>query len=184
MAFISQSSIWLAARSTAWTILIPGVVAGYVPWRFFGLGRTRLHWRDGVQDLGLVSVLAGAALLGVCVLEFARSGGGTLSPIDPPRHLVVRGLYRYVRNPMYLAVSTIVLGEALLARSVALGMYWAIWFAAVNAVVIGYEEPNLRQRFGGSYDDYARRVSRWIPHRGTATPRRANGKEQPSASAR
>src|SRR5512142_2174378 len=107
------SSIWLAARSAAWTVALPGVVAGYVPWRFFALGQTRLDWRDPLQVPGLICLAAGVALLGTCIFEFARSGRGTLSPLDPPRHLVVRGLYRYVRNPMYLAVTAIVLGETL-----------------------------------------------------------------------
>jgi protein-S-isoprenylcysteine O-methyltransferase Ste14 len=86
-----------------------------------------------------------------------------LSPVDPPRHLVVRGLYRYVRNPMYLSVTTIVFGEWLLVRSPALAVYWMVWFAGANLFVIGYEEPNLRQRFGPSYEAYTRQVSRWIP---------------------
>ena len=95
------------------------------------------------------------ALLGACVVEFARSGRGTLSPVDPPRHLVVRGLYRYVRNPMYLSVTAILLGEVLLTRSSALAIYWAVWFAVVNLFVIAYEEPWLRGRFGDSYAEYA-----------------------------
>jgi len=86
-----------------------------------------------------------------------------LSPLDPPRELVVRGLYRYVRNPMYLSVTTIVLGEAMLTRSSALAVYWALWFGSANLFVIGYEEPTLRQLFGQSYEDYTRRVGRWIP---------------------
>jgi protein-S-isoprenylcysteine O-methyltransferase Ste14 len=105
----------------------------------------------------------GALLLAASVLEFARRGRGTLSPVDPPRHLVVRGLYRYVRNPMYLSVTAIVLGEVLLSRSLALAIYWAIWFLAVNLFVLGYEEPTLRRQFGASYDEYCRQVGRWIP---------------------
>jgi len=105
----------------------------------------------------------GAALLAACIVEFARSGRGTLSPVDPPRHLVVRGLYKYVRNPMYLSVTTIILGEALLTSSSALAVYWLVWFSCANLFVIGYEEPTLRRRFGASYDQYTRRVGRWIP---------------------
>ena len=90
----------LALRSLLWTILMPGIVAGYVPWRYFGLAAARIDWSDPLDLLGLVSMGAGVLLLAACIVEFARSGRGTLSPIDPPRHLVVRGLYRYVRNPM------------------------------------------------------------------------------------
>ena len=91
-------------------------------------------------------------------MEFARSGRGTLSPVDPPRHLVVRGLYDYVRNPMYLSVTAILLGEVLLTRSRALAIYWAVWFAVVNLFVIAYEEPWLRAQFGHWSAEYTARV--------------------------
>lgn len=157
------SSAWLALRSILWTILLPGFFAGYVPWRFLGLGRTRFNLYSPAQLLGLLCVSLGAVLLAVCIVEFARTGRGTLSPVDPPRRLVVRGLYRYVRNPMYLSVTTIALGEGLLTRSRALGVYWAIWFLGANLFVIGYEEPTLRRRFGASYDEYMKQVGRWFP---------------------
>lgn len=159
----TPSSIGLFARSLLWTILFPGFFAGYVPWRFFGLDRVELDDLRATDALGLIGIGLGALLLAASVLEFARRGRGTLSPVDPPRHLVVRGLYRYVRNPMYLSVTMIVLGEVLLSRSLALAAYWAIWFLAVNLFVLGYEEPTLRRQFGASYDEYCRRVGRWIP---------------------
>jgi len=156
--------------------LLPGFVAGYAPWRFFGLGRAGLNLFSAADVLGLLCVAAGIILLAVCIVEFARIGRGTLSPVDPPRVLVVRGLYRYVRNPMYLSVTTIVLGEALLTRSPALGVYWAIWFLGANLFVIGYEEPTLRRRFGASYNEYARRVGRWFPRlRSRETPKQRGG---------
>jgi protein-S-isoprenylcysteine O-methyltransferase Ste14 len=157
------SSLWLGARSLLWIVLLPGMVAGYVPWRFFRLGSVQPDFGNPTQLLGLLGVGAGAALLGMSVWEFASSGRGTLSPVDPPQELVVRGLYRYVRNPMYLGVTTILLGEALLGRSRGLLIYWAAWFALANLFVMLYEEPALRRRFGPSYDEYARRVSRWLP---------------------
>jgi protein-S-isoprenylcysteine O-methyltransferase Ste14 len=159
----SWSSAWLALRSLLWTILLPGVVAGYVPWRFFGLDQTPFDLTSPTQLLGLVCIGLGVVLLAACIFEFAWRGRGTLSPVDPPRHLVVGGLYRYVRNPMYLSVTMIILGEALVAHSVALAVYWAVWFVCANLFVIGYEEPALRQRFGASYDEYAQKVGRWIP---------------------
>ena len=100
------SSAWLALRSLLWMILLPGIVAGYVPWRFFGFRLVIPDVFDLTQMLGVVCIAGGAVLLAACIFEFARSGRGTLSPVDPPRHLVVRGLYRYVRNPMYLSVTT------------------------------------------------------------------------------
>lgn len=154
---------WLALRSLLWTILLPGFLAGYVPWRIFGLGRARFDVVGPLPLVGIVCIGAGVVLLAACIVEFTRSGRGTLSPVDPPRHLVVRGLYGYVRNPMYLSVTTIILGEGALARSPALGVYWAIWLLCANLFVIGYEEPTLRRRFGAEYDAYTRQVGRWIP---------------------
>jgi protein-S-isoprenylcysteine O-methyltransferase Ste14 len=134
-----------------------------VPWRYFGLGSADLDPLGPTDVLGTVSIGLGAVLLAASIVEFARSGRGTLSPIDPPRRLVVRGLYRYVRNPMYLSVTLIVLGEVLVTWSRALVVYWVIWFLGVNLFVRGYEEPTLSRQFGSSYDEYRRRVGRWIP---------------------
>lgn len=134
-----------------------------MPWRFFGLSEIRLNPGNPLQLLGLVAIAAGAILLLTCIFEFARSGKGTLSPVDAPRELVVRGLYRYVRNPMYLSVGTILLGELLLVRSRALFIYWIIWLVAVNLFVMLYEEPTLRRRFGQSYQRYMQQVGRWLP---------------------
>jgi len=159
------TSIGLALRSLLWTALLPGLFAGYMPLRFFGLARVHVSLTNPVQLLALLAIGVGAALLVTCIWEFASSGRGTLSPVDPPRELVVRGLYRYVRNPMYVSVTMIVMGEVLLTRSRPLLVYWAIWFAAVNLFVIGYEEPTLRRRFGESYERYTRDVGRWLPRR-------------------
>lgn len=158
----SWSSAALAARSLLWTLLLPGVFAGYVPWRYFGLDRVRGPF-TAIQLVGVFCMAIGAGLLAACIWEFAHRGRGTLSPVDPPRQLVVRGLYKYVRNPMYLSVTALVLGEALVTRSRELAIYWAVWFSCAHLFVIGYEEPNLRERFGESYDTYTRRVGRWIP---------------------
>ena len=156
-------SAWLAVRSVLWTLLLPGVVAGYLPWRFFGLREARLDLGDPLHLVGLLAIAAGAALLGACIFEFARYGRGTLAPMDAPRELVVRGLYTYVRNPMYLSVATVLLGEFFLTRSRSLLAFGAIWFLIVNLFVIGYEEPTLRRRFGDSYRRYASTVGRWLP---------------------
>jgi protein-S-isoprenylcysteine O-methyltransferase Ste14 len=157
------SGAWLTLRSVLWALLLPGLVAGYVPWRYFGIGSVTLDLADPLQWIGLLAIGLGVALLITAIFEFARTGRGTLSPVDPPRKLVVRGLYRYVRNPMYLSVSLIALGEALLARSTDLLLYWATFFAAANLYVMGYEEPNLKRRFGADYDRYRNAVGRWIP---------------------
>jgi protein-S-isoprenylcysteine O-methyltransferase Ste14 len=156
---------WLALRSLLWAALLPGFFAGYVPWRYFGLRHVALSLSNPVHLAGLSLVAVGATLLGVCIWEFAQRGRGTLSPVDPPTELVVRGLYRYVRNPMYLSVTAIVLGEVAVTQSRGLFTYWVIWFGAVNVFVMAYEEPTLRDQFGPSYDAYTRAVGRWIPGR-------------------
>lgn len=161
------ASAGLALRSLLWTLLLPGTVAGYLPWWYFGLREARPEWGRPATWACLGMIAFGVTMLLTCVWDFARSGRGTLSPADPPRTLVVRGLYRYVRNPMYIAVTVVVLGEALLSRSTALGAYAAIWFAFVNAFVLGYEEPTLRSTFGAQYDRYCHDVGRWLPRRRT-----------------
>jgi protein-S-isoprenylcysteine O-methyltransferase Ste14 len=162
-----MGSLWLFLRSLLWTVLLPGLYAFYVPWRFFGLSEVRLDLSNPFHLPGALGMAIGTGLLAACIWEFAHSGRGTLAPVDPPRELVVQGLYRYVRNPMYLSVTLIVLGEVLLTGSVGLLLYWVIWFIAVNLFVVGYEEPALRRRFGQSYDGYTRRVGRWLPRLGS-----------------
>lgn len=157
-------SAWtLALRSLLWVLLLPGVFAGFVPWRYFGLREVSLDFSDPVHWAGVIAIGLGVSLLGLCVWEFARTGRGTLSPADPPRVLVVRGLYRHVRNPMYVSVTLIILGEVLLTRSRGLMIFWILWFAAVNLFVILYEEPTLRRQFGPAYEHYTSAVGRWIP---------------------
>jgi protein-S-isoprenylcysteine O-methyltransferase Ste14 len=153
----------LAARSLLWTLLLPGLFAGYLPWRYFGLRDVVVDPHQPLHWLGLAGIIIGTGFLAVCIVEFARSGRGTLSPVDPPRTLVVRGPYRYVRNPMYLSVTVIVFGEVLLTASRGLFGYWVLWFAAVNLFVMGYEEPTLRHQFGATYERYAAGVGRWLP---------------------
>lgn len=157
------AAIGLALRSFLWAALLPGLFAGYLPWSFFGVGQVPIELYNLAHLAGLVGIGLGTALLSVCIWEFARSGRGTLAPVDPPRTLVIRGPYRYVRNPMYLGVTAIVLGEVVLTRSGALMLYWGLWFLAANLFVMGYEEPTLRQQFGASYEEYTRRVGRWLP---------------------
>jgi protein-S-isoprenylcysteine O-methyltransferase Ste14 len=150
-------------RAILWAALLPGLFAGYLPWRYFGVGAARPELTNPVHLLALGAIVAGTVLLGACIWQVGHTGRGTLSPLDPPTTLVVRGLYRYVRNPMYLSVTAIVLGEVLLTGSTTLWLYWLIWFVAVNVFVRAYEEPTLRRRFGSSYLEYTRRVGRWLP---------------------
>ena len=160
--------LWLFLRSAFWTIAFPGFFAGYLPWRYFGVSEVDFRWTNPLHLFAGLLITLGALLLLTCIYEFAAQGRGTLSPADPPKELVVQGLYRYVRNPMYLSVLTIVAGEIILTRSSALLWYWLAFFVAANLFVRGYEEPYLRSRFGESYERYSREVGRWIPRLGPA----------------
>jgi protein-S-isoprenylcysteine O-methyltransferase Ste14 len=152
----------LALRSLLFLILIPGTVAGYIPLRILRASRQPL-----IPSLSAASVLAGCiALLGAfvllrCVWDFFFAGRGTLAPFDPPRLLVVRGLYRFTRNPMYNGVLAVLLGEAWLFRSIPLLQYAVVMFILFHLVVVLYEEPALESGFGESYRVYRRAVPRW-----------------------
>jgi protein-S-isoprenylcysteine O-methyltransferase Ste14 len=153
-----------AIGSAVWFALAPGVVAGLVPWSLTGwqLRPLAVAWMP-VRVLGVALVVAGAAVLLHAFVRFVVEGLGTPVPIAPPQRLVVGGLYRHVRNPMYVAVIAAVVGQAL-----ALGQFGLLWYAAaVTAITAGfvhlYEEPVLRQRFGEEYDTYRRAVGRWWP---------------------
>ena len=153
----------LLLRSLFFTIVVPGTVTVLVPYLILedtGEGSVRWGWRAA---LALVPIALGAAVLLRSIWEFFRRGRGTLAPIDPPKELVVSGLYRYVRNPMYLGVLLILLGEALFFASRALLAYAAVWWLTVHLFVLVYEEPTLTGNFGDSYTRYRRAVRRWVP---------------------
>ncbi|HVM60343.1 MAG TPA: methyltransferase [Verrucomicrobiae bacterium] len=154
----------LAIRNILFVLLVPGTVTVLIPWLIAGRNRAAQFshstpWRHA----GLLPLLIGVIILAWCVWDFIVIGQGTPAPIDPPTQLVARGPYRHVRNPMYVAVALILLGEAALFASLALLIYTAIFFAAAHCFVVFYEEPGLHRRFGESYDAYRRRVRRWIP---------------------
>ena len=151
---------------------MPGTVTVFLPALILArIGAVVPERLNAAQYVALLLILAGAAVLLRCVWDFVRVGRGTLSPVDAPRHLVVTGLYRYVRNPMYVGVFLVLLGEMVFFSSVALLIYTIVWFICVNLFVLLYEEPVLRSKFGKSYDDYCQSVHRWIP----APKRRVNG---------
>jgi protein-S-isoprenylcysteine O-methyltransferase Ste14 len=150
-----------ALRSLLFLILAPGVVAGSIPLALL---------RNGAQiETGVFAYLALPLWImgGVIVLwsfwNFLAQGRGTPAPIDPPKELVATGFYRYVRNPMYVGVLAAILGHFLWFGYWNLLLYAGIVFLAFHAFVTYYEEPNLKRRFGAAYEDYLRRVPRWIP---------------------
>jgi protein-S-isoprenylcysteine O-methyltransferase Ste14 len=156
----------LALRSLLYTIILPGTVTVLIPYLIVSGNGERIPQQRGLfQVLGLAGGVVGATILLRCIWEFMVTGRGTLAPVDPPTELVVRGLYRYVRNPMYLGAFTLLLGEAAFFESFLLLLYAVAWFTIINLVVMLYEEPVLHRRFGDSYERYVRSVDRWVPTR-------------------
>ena len=153
----------LLLKNVVFTILVPGTVAVFVPYRILGSsGQLQLSGIGLLRYLGLVPILLGGATYLSCVWGFAHIGRGTPAPIDPPKKLVVSGPYRFTRNPMYVAVLCVVFGEAVLFASGRLLAYGVLILTAFHAFVVLYEEPTLRRQFGSSYKAYCSRVPRWF----------------------
>src|SRR5436309_15478422 len=144
----------LLLRSIFFTFLQPGTVAVLIPYWLISSRGAGFSARQPLRYAGLPLMAIGAAGLLWCIWDFFAAGRGTISPIDPPRHLVVRGLYRYVRNPMYVAVITVLLGEAAFFVSSPILIEALVFFVLANLFVILYEEPTLHRKFGESYRDY------------------------------
>jgi protein-S-isoprenylcysteine O-methyltransferase Ste14 len=147
--------------SLVFLVVAPGVVAGLIPWLLTGWRAH--HWWFPVRALGGAMIVAGLAVLLSAFVRFVLDGVGTPAPVAPTQHLVVGGAYRYVRNPMYLAVAALIVGQALLLGQPALLLYALLFVAAVTGFVWSYEEPALTRQFGEQYEDYRRHVPRWLP---------------------
>lgn len=163
---------WWAILGTAvFIVVVPGTVIGVVPsllsqWRF---GAPLLGW-EWTRWLGAALIAAGAPIFVDFVARFVWEGHGTPAPVAPTRHLVVGGPFRYVRNPGYVAVIAILVGEALLFGSRRIFVYGLAMAVAFHLFVVLYEEPALRRTFGEEFDAYCRRVPRWLPRVRAARP--------------
>jgi protein-S-isoprenylcysteine O-methyltransferase Ste14 len=158
---MTRAGAWVG--TTVFFLVAPGVVAGLVPWWLTG-------WTPGTTYIVLVIigwllVVAGTAALLSSFVRFAVEGRGTPAPVAPTDALVVGGLYRYVRNPMYLAVVAIIVGQALILGRPVLLTYAAVILAMTAAFVRIYEEPTLAERYGAQYDAYRAAVRGWWPRR-------------------
>jgi len=150
--------------SVVFFAIAPGTVAGVIPYALS-------DWRVGPPLLGVAAIriigvaiaVAGLAGLIECFVRFSVKGHGTPAPVAPPDNVVVTGLYRHVRNPMYVAVVSIVVGQALLFGSVAMLEYAIVVWLFFHLAVVFYEEPTLRRQFGPSYALYRANVPRWWP---------------------
>lgn len=150
----------LLTKNLIFTILVPGTIAVYVPILILPHPDAEVSFSAVV---GVLLLVVGASIYVWCLCDFAREGRGTPAPMDPPRRLVIRGLYRVMRNPMYLGVLVSIAGWALLFHSGAIAIYGLSVATSFHLFVLLYEEPHLRKVFGSRYEQYCHRVRRWIP---------------------
>lgn len=148
-------------KTLIFTVFVPGTVTVAIPYWLLPAGAefSLAGWRL----IGLVPIALGAVFYLRCAWDFASVGRGTPAPIDPPKVLVVRRLYRLVRNPMYVGVLLILFGEAVVFASRVLVRYALVVWLLFHLFVIIYEEPTLKEKFGAAYEDYCKAVPRWIP---------------------
>ncbi len=150
----------LLFKNLLFTFVVPGTVAVYLP---LVIARGYPPASDGARVAALLLLGLGSCIYGWCVWDFAVFGRGTPIPIDAPKKLVVRGLYRYTRNPMYVGVLTVILGWAAFFEAPILLVYALAVFSAFQLFVVLYEEPHLLRAVGEEYEAYQARVGRWLP---------------------
>jgi len=144
--------------------IAPFTIAGVIPWLITDWHVRLPEYANPVaQGIGAAMAGMGTIFLLDSFARFALKGLGTPAPVAPPKHLVVSGLYRYVRNPMYVGVGLVIAGQCLAFRSLPLVVWLALFTAAVTVFVVGYEQPTLRAQYGASYDAYCRSVPAVVP---------------------
>jgi protein-S-isoprenylcysteine O-methyltransferase Ste14 len=150
----------LFLKNLLFTLLLPGSIALWIP---FYLTRNMSIHSGFSQIAAIMFFVIGGIIYLWCLWDFATFGRGTPAPIDAPKKLVVRGLYQYVRNPMYVGVLTVILGWSILYHSVTLLLYAFCVAVGFNLFILLYEEPHLRTIFGNQYDEYCKKAGRWFP---------------------
>jgi protein-S-isoprenylcysteine O-methyltransferase Ste14 len=160
-----RADVSAVAKTLVFTVFVPGTVAGYVPWRLRQDAASMAASMSGAEEWAAITVIAiGIAIyLYTAFWGFALIGGGTPAPIAPTRILVVKGLHRFVRNPMYIGVGLVIGGQAWLFHSPHIAIYMVCMLLVAHLFVILYEEPTLQKQFGEEYDHYRASVPRWIP---------------------
>lgn len=153
----------IALKTLVFTIFVPGTVAGLVPWLLLQSSGEAVMPAPSIWLIGLLPLLLGAGLYFWCAGAFTFIGKGTPAPIDAPIFLVKAGPYQWVRNPMYVAVLAMVIGQAILFRSFLLLGYALLVWGVVHLFVVFVEEPSLRHQFTESYETYLHTVPRWLP---------------------
>ncbi len=149
----------LALKNLLFTLVVPGTVGVYVP---LMLSRNRAAGTGLIFALALLLFTIGGSIYAGCVFDFASFGRGTPLPLNAPKYLVRRGLYRHSRNPMYVGVLTVIFGWAVLYQSLAVAVYGPVVALCFYSFVVFFEEPILRKRFGSEYEQYCAEVPRWL----------------------
>jgi protein-S-isoprenylcysteine O-methyltransferase Ste14 len=150
--------------SAIFFVLVPCVFAGVIPWWMTGWRiQPAFLGQEWLRVIGVLLIASGVPGLVDPFVRFAVQGLGTPAPIAPPQHLVVTGLYRYVRNPMYVSVLAVVFGQALLFGDERLFVYGALFWLACHLFVVAYEEPTLARTFKDEFERYRANVPRWLP---------------------
>jgi len=161
---MADSRTVAAVGSAAFFVLAPGLVAGVIPWWLTGWRmREPMPFWAPLRVLGAALIVAGTVVLVYAFVLFVTAGVGTPAPVAPTERLVVSGLYRYVRNPMYLAVIATIVGQGLLLGRIVLLLYALAVGLAFSVFVRGHEDPTLSHRYGAEYEAYRRAVPRWWP---------------------
>src|SRR5476651_1482168 len=156
--------MWVLIRAVVYSSLFIGLLLVFLPARVLSWsGISTMPTLGAWQVCGLIVAGTGAAIALWCILAFATLGEGTPLPLDPPRRLVVRGPYRFVRNPMYVGAVLVLAGAALVHQSIGLLCYTALFGHVMYGFVVIYEEPTLQQSFGSDYQTYCGQVGRWLP---------------------
>jgi protein-S-isoprenylcysteine O-methyltransferase Ste14 len=154
--------VLLLLRSIFFTFLFPGSVTILIPYFILG-SRTTSSNGGWIDWLGLPLMTIGAGGLIWCIWQFFVEGHGTLAPVEPPKELVVHGMYRVVRNPMYVSVLLILIGESIFFRSIGILIEAMVFLAVTHLFIVFYEEPYLKHQFGPSYENYLQTAGRWMP---------------------
>jgi protein-S-isoprenylcysteine O-methyltransferase Ste14 len=158
--------MFILVRAIVYAALFIGFVLVYLPARFLSWSGIVAPATTGpAQVAGIMLVTIGTVIALWCVFTFVFIGKGTPAPFDPPRKLVIRGPYRFVRNPMYIGAGMTLAGAALYYQSLSILFYNGLFFLVTHLFVVLYEEPTLRRTFGDEYEAYCRRTTRWWPTR-------------------
>jgi protein-S-isoprenylcysteine O-methyltransferase Ste14 len=155
-----------AIKTLVWSFFVPGTITVLVPYLL--LSSQFNSFRINISILrffGMIPILFGVMIYFWCAWDFTFIGKGTPAPFDPPKELMIKGPYRYVRNPMYIFVALVLIGEGIFFETTILFLFAALAMPFFHLWVVLYEEPTLKRKFGWAYERYCEQVGRWLPRR-------------------